>query len=188
MEFLVIYLKGFGYIMLLMTLVWIVSVFTKNASIVDPFWSVGFMVASVSYYLQTDGFELRKTILLALLIIWGLRLAIYLAWRNIGKPEDYRYQQFRKDYGTQRYWWFSFFQVFLLQGLLLWLISAPLLAAMYYGKETSLGLFDFIGIVLWLFGFLFEAGGDYQLMRFKLKSENRWVRLATVWLMKLRSP
>lgn len=179
MEFFEIYIQGFGFVMILMTLVWIASVFMKNASIVDPFWSVGFIVAGVSYYLQTDGFELRKTILLTLLIIWGMRLAIYLGWRNIGKPEDYRYQQFRKDYGAERYWWFSFFQVFLLQGFLLWLISAPLLAAMYFGGDQPLGIFDYIGMTLWLIGFIFEAGGDYQLTRFKSKSENKGKLLTT---------
>lgn len=165
--------------MILMTLVWIASVFLKNASIVDPFWSVGFIVAGVSYFFYTDGFEPRKIILLSLLVIWGLRLAIYLGWRNIGKPEDYRYQQFRQDYGPKRYWWFSFFQVFLLQGFLLWLISAPLLAAMYFGQDTPLGIFDYLGMGIWLVGFIFEAGGDYQLFRFKSNSKNTGKLLTT---------
>ena len=173
MTFFEIYILGFGVVMILMTLVWIASVFMKNASIVDPFWSIGFIVAGTSYYLHTEGLELRKTILLALLIIWGLRLAIYLGWRNIGKPEDYRYQQFRQDYGPKRYWWFSFFQVFLLQGVLLWLVSAPLIAAMYFGEDSPLGIFDYLGMTLWLIGFIFEAGGDYQLVRFKSNPENK---------------
>ena len=95
MSFLEIYIQGFGYVMILMTLVWIASVFMKNASIVDPFWSVGFIVAGISYYFNTEGISPRRIILMTLLIIWGLRLAIYLGWRNIGKPEDCRYQQFR---------------------------------------------------------------------------------------------
>jgi steroid 5-alpha reductase family enzyme len=173
------YILAFGAVMILMTGVWIASVRMKNASIVDPFWSVGFIIAGITYYLYTDGFALRKTILLALLIIWGLRLAIYLGWRNIGKPEDYRYQQFRQDYGPERYWWFSFFQVFLLQGFLLWLVSAPLLAAMYFGGDTPLGIFDYLGMLFWTIGFIFEAGGDYQLVRFKSKPENKGKLLTT---------
>ncbi len=159
--------------MVLMTLIWILSVRLRNASIVDPFWSVGFIVTGATYYLYTEGFQTRKIIVLSLLVIWGLRLAIYLGWRNIGKPEDYRYQQFRKDYGPERYWWFSFFQVFLLQGFLLWLVSAPLISAMHYGADIPLGLFDYTGAALWLIGFIFEAGGDYQLTRFKKDSNNK---------------
>jgi steroid 5-alpha reductase family enzyme len=179
MNFWEIYGWGFACVMVLMTLVWIASVFLKNASIVDPFWSVGFIVAGVYYYFNTDGLEIRKNILLVLLLVWGLRLAMYLGWRNIGKEEDYRYQKFREDYGAERYWWFSFFQVFLLQGFLLWLISAPLLAAMYFGENQPLGIFDYLGIVIWLIGFIFEAGGDYQLARFKSKPENQGKLLTT---------
>ena len=168
-----IYILAFGYIMALMTLVWIASIFLKNASIVDPFWSIGFVVAGITYYLNTGGFEPRKIIILTLLIIWGLRLAIYLGWRNIGKPEDYRYQQFRNDYGPKRYWWFSFFQVFLLQGVLLWMISIPLLTAMNDTENHSIGIFDYIGIGLWFIGFAFETVGDYQLARFKSDLANK---------------
>lgn len=173
MSFLEIYLYGFGFVMVLMTLIWILSVRMKNASIVDPFWSVGFIVAGATYFFYTQGFQMRQIIVLSLLLIWGLRLAVYLGWRNIGKPEDYRYQQFRKDYGPERYWWFSFFQVFLLQGFLLWLVSAPLISAMYYGADIPLGPFDYVGIALWLIGFIFEAGGDYQLTRFKKNPNNK---------------
>lgn len=173
MNFLEIYLIGFGFVMVLMTLIWILSIRMKNASIVDPFWSIGFIVSGVIYFLYTEGFHIRKIIILSLLVIWGFRLAIYLGWRNIGKPEDYRYQQFRQDYGPDRYWWFSFFQVFLLQGFLLWLVSVPILTAMYFGDNSALGIFDYLGLLLWVIGFIFEAVGDYQLVRFKSNPENK---------------
>ena len=117
MSFLEIYIQGFIAILAMMTILWIVSVFLKNVSIVDSFWGIGFVLAAISYYLNTEEHFTRKELVVGLVIIWGLRLSIYLGWRNWGKGEDYRYQQFRKDYGAHRYWWFSFFQVFLLQGL-----------------------------------------------------------------------
>src|SRR4030065_2559388 len=131
-----VYFSGLMIIVIAMTLLWLVSVFLKNASIVDPFWGLGFVIAGVFYFYITEGLEIRKLIVLTLLIIWGLRLSIYLGWRNLGKGEDFRYQQFRKDYGENRYWWISFFQVFLLQGVLLWLISAPLLGAQFYSDGS----------------------------------------------------
>jgi steroid 5-alpha reductase family enzyme len=173
MSFFEIYLQGFLIIMMMMTALWIVSVFIKNASIVDPFWGMSYVLAGIWYYLQTDGLEIRKQIVLVLVIIWGLRLSIYLMWRNFGKGEDFRYQKFREDYGRNRYWWVSFFQVFLLQGVLAWLISAPLLAAMYYTDNSALGIFDYLAILLWIIGFMFEAGGDFQMARFKSKSTNK---------------
>jgi len=157
----------------MMTLVWIMSVFIKNAGIVDPFWGLGYVVVAVFYFFSTEGIETRKIILLALVAVWGLRLFSYLMWRNWGKPEDFRYQQFRKNYGKHRYWWVSFFQVFLLQGFLMWLVSAPLLGAMYYSGDDLLNLFDAIAIIIWLIGFTFETGGDIQLVKFKSKLENK---------------
>jgi len=112
MTFFQIYLLALAAIMSMMTILWLISVKIKNVSIVDLFWGFGFVVAAVVYFIFTDGFETRKILLMTLVAIWGLRLSIYLAWRNIGKGEDFRYQKFRKDFGENRYWWYSFFSVF----------------------------------------------------------------------------
>ena len=132
MSFFTIFFSGFLVIMTLMTLLWLVSIPLKNVSIVDPFWGFGFVLVSTYYYTASPVSASRPRLVLLLVAIWGLRLWLHLLIRNWNKGEDYRYVQFRKDYGESRYWWFSFFQVFLLQGFLMWIISAPLLAAMYF--------------------------------------------------------
>jgi steroid 5-alpha reductase family enzyme len=173
MTFFQIYIQSLAVIMILMTSLWIMSAILKNVSIVDLFWGFGFVLSSVFYFLKSDGFDARKIIIMTLVTIWGLRLSVYLAWRNYGKGEDFRYRNFRKKYGENRYWWISFFQTFLLQGILMWLISAPLLGAQFYGQEKSLNILDYIGIFFWITGFLFEAGGDFQLAVFKANPANR---------------
>lgn len=188
MTFLEIFLPGFLVVMAMMTLLWVVSVVIKNASIVDLFWGTGFVVLAAYYFWQTMGWETRKLILLVLVVIWGLRLSIYLSWRNIGKGEDFRYQQFREKYGVYRYWWVSFFQVFLLQGVLMWLISAPLLGAQYSNTHPKLNVLDGLGMLLWLIGFIFEAGGDFQLARFKANPQNKGKVLDTGFWKYTRHP
>ncbi len=173
MGFFQIWIHALLVILSLMTVLWIISVAIKNVSIVDLFWGFGFVLASVFYFIKTEGHEPRKIILMTLVAIWGLRLSIYLAWRNLGKGEDFRYREFRKKYGEKRYWWISFFQTFLLQGILMWIISAPLLGAQYYEQNNHLGFFDIAGIVFWLFGFIFEAGGDFQLAVFRADPANK---------------
>jgi len=173
MTFFQIYFQTLLVILGMMSILWIISVIIKNASIVDLFWGFGFVLINVFYFISSEGFGPRKIILLVLVTFWGLRLSGYLAWRNIGKGEDYRYRQFRSKYGEERYWWISFFQTFILQGVLMWLISAPLLGAQYYGPEKGLGILDYAGIALWITGFIFEAGGDYQLARFKADPSNK---------------
>jgi steroid 5-alpha reductase family enzyme len=174
--------------MILMTLLWIISIFLKNVSIVDLFWGVGIGVTSFFYFMNCDGQYSRKIIIMSLVSIWGLRLSAYLAWRNYGKGEDFRYREFRKKYGENRYWWVSFFQTFLLQGILMWLISAPLLGAQYYGQNRLLNVFDYAGIVVCLTGFIFEAGGDYQLALFKADPEKKGKVLDTGFWRYTRHP
>lgn len=173
MNFFHIWLQAFLVILGLMTILWIVSVVIRNVSIVDLFWGLGFILTAVFYFLKTEGFEPRKTLLMGLLSIWGLRLSVYLFWRNFGKGEDFRYREFRKKYGENRYWWISFFQTFLLQGLLMWVISLPLLGAQYSGYDKPLNILDFAGVLFWLIGFSFEAGGDFQLALFKADPANK---------------
>jgi len=173
MSFLEIYGIGFGIILILMTILWLVSLRLKNSSIVDIFWGTGFVIANWVYFMLTpDGYMLRKIIISILVSIWGLRLSIYILLRNYGKPEDFRYQKWRKESG-KIWWWKSYFQVFLLQGVLLGIISIPLLAAQINPLPDHLTFFDFMGIAVWLIGFYFESMGDYQLARFKANPENK---------------
>ena len=173
MSFFQIYLLNLAIILLMMSLLWVISVIVKNVSIVDLFWGFGFVLSANVYFFTTDGIGWRKLLLLIMVTIWGLRLSIYLAWRNLGKGEDFRYREFRKNYGTHRYWWISFFQTFLLQGVLMWLISAPLLGAQFSNSDNVFSFFDLAGISIWIVGFIFEAGGDYQLSRFKSNPLNK---------------
>lgn len=164
---------NFLVIFLFMTILWIVSLRMKNSSIVDVFWGTGFVIVVWAYFgLSSDGFLVRKLLIATLVTIWGLRLSIHIFTRNHGKPEDYRYQKFRKDAG-KAWWWMSYFRVFLLQGVLLWIISAPLLTAQYHSMPDHLTLIDFLGASVWLIGFFFETIGDYQLSQFRANPKNK---------------
>jgi steroid 5-alpha reductase family enzyme len=156
-----------------MTVLWLISVFIKNVSIVDIFWGLGFVIVNGTYLYLSENVYLRSIIVLFLVSIWGLRLSTYLGLRNIGKSEDFRYQQFRKDYGKHRYWWFSFFQVFLLQGVLILIVSLPLLGIHFFSDNNELYILDYVAMTLWLIGFLFESIGDYQLSKFKKDPKNK---------------
>jgi len=181
-----LFLQATGIIFVLVTLLWVWSVIITNVSIVDIFWGLGFVVVNTFYFLSTDNPSERHLIVLILVGIWGIRLAGYLAWRNIGKGEDYRYQEFRKTFGPKRYWWFSYFQTFLLQGGLILIISLPLFAVNTSSK--SLNIIDYIAIIVWIIGFAFEAGGDLQLAQFKSNPDNKGKVLNTGFWKYTRHP
>jgi steroid 5-alpha reductase family enzyme len=160
-------------ILVLMTILWLISLVLKNASIVDIFWGTGFVIAAWIYFaFSPDGSIARKYLTSILTTIWGLRLTIYILWRNWGKPEDFRYQKWRQESG-KIWWWKSFFQVFLLQGFLMWIISAPLLAAQFSATPERLTALDFFAVLIWVVGFFFEAVGDLQMARFKTDPANK---------------
>lgn len=171
-SFLSIWVIAFLVIFAYMAVLWLISLVVKDSSIVDIFWGPGFIVAAFAYFFLTDGFLVRKGLIVLLVTIWGLRLGIHIATRNLGKGEDFRYQAWREEAG-RNYWWVSFFRVFLLQGVLLWIISAPLLAAQFSPALDHVTVLDIVGASVWGIGFFFEAVGDWQLTRFKRNPENK---------------
>jgi steroid 5-alpha reductase family enzyme len=164
-----------------MAAIWLLSLVLRNAGIVDVFWGLGFVVVVFVYLAGGDGFIGRKILITTLVAIWGLRLSLHILRRNWGQDEDYRYRQWRENAGA-KFWWTSFFQVFLLQGILLWLISSPLLAAHFYDSPDSFTAVDILGALVWGVGLCFEAVGDWQLARFKSDPANRGkVMRAGLW-------
>ena len=152
-----------------MFVLWLVSVALRNVSIVDIFWGPAFAVV-VATCLVTGNPALPQWVLAGMVGLWALRLAVYLAWRNHGKPEDRRYVAMRRARG-ESFWWFSFFQVFALQGVLAWIVSLPLQGALL-GAANELGVLCWVGFALWAVGLSFEAIGDQQLARFLADPDN----------------
>ncbi len=149
---------------------WGLSLRLRNSSIIDIFWGLGFaIVAWMSLLLSGDW--LPKSMLLTLMVsVWGLRLSSYLAWRNVGKPEDYRYAAMRKKHGP-KFPIVSLFTVFGLQGLLTMVISLPLQLGINAPEDLS--VIAYVGIGVWLVGLTFESVGDYQMARFKSDEANQ---------------
>jgi steroid 5-alpha reductase family enzyme len=159
-----------GAIAALMITTWLISLVITDVSIVDLIWGLGFViVAWVSRFLG-DGLDARQNLLVALTTVWGLRLSGYLAKRNIGSGEDFRYVKMRERYG-QRFRFTSLFIVFGLQGLIMYAVSVPV----QWGQTDptpDLGLVALLGVIVWAVGFAFESVGDYQLARFKARPDS----------------
>jgi steroid 5-alpha reductase family enzyme len=155
----------------MMTLVWVASLLKRDASLVDVFWGLGFVVVAWIYFAPSEPEALRGRIVVGLVTLWGLRLSLYILWRNRGHGEDYRYREMRERRpGTFAVW--SLFVVFWFQALLLWGISAPLFQVQRGTGPDSLGPLDALALALFAVGFAFEAGGDWQLARFKADPRN----------------
>jgi steroid 5-alpha reductase family enzyme len=158
-----------------MLLLWVVSLVKKDASIVDPCWGLGFVMIAWSTLFEVGTTDLRGGLLLALVTIWGVRLSAYLFWRNHGKGEDRRYASMREKRG-EKFWWISLFTVFLLQGAIMWFISLTVQSGIFWSTAIEGGSFGWLGglgVAVWAVGFFFESVGDYQMARFKARTESK---------------
>jgi steroid 5-alpha reductase family enzyme len=164
-------LVGAGTIAALMLVTWVASLPLRNASIVDLIWGLGFVLVAWAVRLTVDGNPARQWLLVAMVTIWGLRLSVYLTWRNHGAGEDFRYQAMRRHWGP-RFWWVSLFTVFTLQGVLMWTVSLGVQLGQV-PDSPDLGILAAAGVVVWVVGVPFEAVGDAQLARFKADPANR---------------
>ena len=151
---------------------WLVSLLKRDASIVDPMWSMVFIFAAWSMYgWNAEGTgNPRSVLVLAMVTIWGVRLAAHLAERKWGTPEDYRYKAMRRRYQPFALW--SLLIVFGLQGALVTVVSLPIQAVMTDRTGSPLGWLDRVGFIVWAIGFAFETVSDVQLRRFRSNEAN----------------
>lgn len=161
-----IYLQNLLFVMALMVCLWLLSLALRDASIMDIFWGPGFVFVAWLTCFMADGFWERKLLVAILVTLWGIRLALHIALRNIGKGEDRRYRAWREQYGSH-FWWISLFQVFCLQGILLWTISLAFQTAQMAEYPGRFVWLDLVGSGFWVIGFLFETIGDWQLAKFQ---------------------
>lgn len=158
-------------VVLYMTGLFLIALVRKDNSIADIGWGVGFiLVALLSFFLE-PGYTLRHLLVVGLVVVWGARLATHIALRNRKRGEDFRYAKWRAQWG-RLFIVRSYLQVFLLQGLILLVISYSVMV-INHSTDSGWTPWDVLGLCLWLIGFFFEAVGDDQLIRFKRDAANK---------------
>ncbi|WP_045211344.1 DUF1295 domain-containing protein [Desulfonatronovibrio magnus] len=161
-----------GASILLMICAWVLSLLRGKACVADSFWGAGFLIVAWIVYCAGHGYEARSLLAACLISIWGIRLCIHVSARNWGQPEDRRYQALR-DYRGKNFWWVSLFTVFLLQAVLLWLVSLGVQLAQLSPVPDKLTIFDIMGALIWMTGFIIQVVGDTQLQMFKNNPDNK---------------
>jgi steroid 5-alpha reductase family enzyme len=166
-------LSWFGalpWILGLALVAWAIATLKRNVGLVDIFWSLFLLAAAGYFFLQQPTAGARALLVLALVIIWALRLAIHLARRNWSAAEDHRYQAIRAR-NEPGFTWKSLYLVFALQAMLALVVAAPLYAAIR--ADSPLGALDISGAVLVAAGILIESVADAQLAAFVADPGNR---------------
>ena len=159
-----------GAVFVIMAAAFLVAIRRERHDSIDIVWGLGFaVVALFTCFLATGGLAAR-IVTTALTVVWGLRLAAHIYRRNRGKSEDPRYVELlNRSHGNPL--WYAFRTIYLTQGMILWFVSLPVQAAQY--ETGGFGPFGYLGVGVWLIGFVVEAVGDWQLARFKANPANK---------------
>lgn len=143
--------------------VWAASVPLRDASLADRAWPF-FIAAPAAFYVwRLGGGDPRQLAMLALVLLWAVRLGLHITVRNWGHGEDRRYQAIRAR-NQPHFALKSLWLVFLLQAALAWIVGLPLLAVSGGAGWTA---WDTLGAAVALGGWATEAIADAQLSRFK---------------------
>ena len=127
-----------AFVLLAYFVIWfIISTVKNNYGIVDIAWGLGFVVVGWTSLIVSRQLRLQTTIILLFVSVWGLRLFWHLVKRNWNSPEDYRYVNMRKNWGTTLFHLKAFVNVFVLQGVLLFIMS---LSIMHSFTQVTTGL------------------------------------------------
>ncbi len=164
------YLQSLIFALALGFLTWTASLAKRNVAIVDIVWSLMFLLMAFFILIQTGEFSSRNILVFSLVTVWALRLSGHLAVRNWAAEEDRRYREIRDNH-QPNFEFKSLYLVFLLQAVLAWVVSIPLVFALH--PATELGWMDLFAVGLWLVGFLFESISDWQLLKFNEKQNNK---------------
>ncbi len=148
----------------------LISIRLKRNDVADIAWGLGYVLLAWLLW-ATEKRSSHALLVYLLTTIWGLRLAIHIFLRNRQKKEDFRYKQWREDWG-KNVLWRSYLQVYVLQAFFLLIIATPLFV-LSQAEEKSWNLLTYLGIGFWLLGFYFQAVGDHQLMQFKKRRKSK---------------
>jgi len=175
-----ILLSNFAISIFVFFLVWLISVKIKDASIIDILWGPSLALPAVMTFLRFETAGPRSLILTLLVTLWALRLGGYLAVRNLGHGEDFRYQNMRKKAGSDKKFAIeSLYGVYVLQCCVSFFVSLPVQIGQlgdhnsFTSQDGGLGELAFLGIAIFTLGILFEVIGDAQLRAFKKDPSNK---------------
>ncbi|KAK1384149.1 FKBP-type peptidyl-prolyl cis-trans isomerase 5 [Heracleum sosnowskyi] len=144
----------------------IITALLKFDKVTDFAGSTNFIILAVLTLVVRGTWHFRQVILTLLVIVWGIRLAIFLLMRILQWGEDRRFDEMRDNLGKLAFFW-------MFQAVWVWAVSLPLTVVNASDRDPSLKAADIIGWIMWSVGIISEATADQQKLTFKNSPENR---------------
>ena len=162
-----------GVVLATMIGLWLVALRLRDVSFIDAFWAFNMGLVAVVDWFAADGDPTRQALLTGLCLAWALRLGghLFMRWRRQGEDRRYASLLGRLTARGLPGWAASLVFVFLLQGVLLLLVSLPVQIGQAF-DHPPVGPLGWAGATLAAFGVAFEAVADHQLARFRASPDS----------------
>lgn len=160
----------FLFLIFLFSMGFLIAIYLRRSDFADSIWPIGFLAVSWINYLFFSFTTIYPFIINLLVSLWSLRLFLHIFLRNRKRGEDFRYQELQKNWRTHRFLQI-YFKIFLFQGLILYIVSLPILWIQFSASSVNWIIFG-LAFPIWLFGFLIETISDFQLTIFRKEKKN----------------
>jgi steroid 5-alpha reductase family enzyme len=177
-------LASFGATALVFGLLWLYSLRRRDCSVVDLYWAFGFAVIAWIQIGMTAESSVPALVMAILVTVWALRLGLHLIrrhTRSVAEDPRYHAMRVRNGPGWERR---SFWMVFMLQAVCMWIIASPVHIVTIGPKGFDLpasfaSVLLAAGLTMFAAGFLIEAAADSALARFRRDPANKGRLLTT---------
>jgi steroid 5-alpha reductase family enzyme len=150
---------------LIQWIVFIPSYLKQTETYYDLTGSITYITVVLTAVLLSSPAGTRALLLMAMIVVWAIRLGSFLFRRILAAGEDRRFRDLKTSFS-------SFLLTWTLQGLWVTFSLAAALAAITSDLEVNLGIYAVIGFFVWLFGFGIEVVADRQKSQFRAVPEN----------------
>jgi steroid 5-alpha reductase family enzyme len=146
--------------------VFVPSYVARTERFFDLTGSLTYITVTVVAVLLSATGAARSLLLLALVVIWAVRLGSFLFMRIRKAGEDTRFEEIKQSFPR-------FLLTWTMQGLWVSFTLAAALAAITSVNQPELDVFALVGFVVWLIGIGIEALADQQKSAFRADPANK---------------
>lgn len=136
----------------------------KTDKLTDLSYGLTFIALSLLLLFVNPSPIFLQYLIVAMVSLWGIRLAAFLFIRILKTGKDNRFDGVRENFLKFASFWF-------LQALSVWIIMLPVTFIMGSDPGPKYGIFATLGVIIWLIGFVIETLADFQ--KYKFKSRNK---------------
>tara|TARA_B100001113_G_scaffold168495_1_gene137855 strand:+ start:88 stop:966 length:879 start_codon:yes stop_codon:yes gene_type:complete len=140
---------------LLQVIFFIPSFLLKTEKYYDLVGSLTYITTASLAYFSVETKTMMDSIIYFYVMVWALRLGIYLFRRVRNDGKDVRFEKAKRHF-------FWFLQYWVGQALWVSLTACAAIVAILSSEENTLPPLAMVGMALWLSGFTIESISDYQ--------------------------